>query len=528
MIMRREIWFPIMGCMLLLACKPTPRTATEKSKSDPPAEQVATPETGDTKPGQADTPQPQAETAVGLLYVGSTRQDFNRIRPWEKKNTNTGHFMGVYLGGGRVLTVGKAARAATYVELSLPDHTRTVPARVLKYDEDLNLALLTVEHEQDASIFDHMPEHALGEPLSIGGKAELWTMINGVIPMHVAVEVESADEEGGMPRLNLRSLKPLPSGMSDGLPVLQEGRLVALVDDYDTSEQALQCVNAELIRRFMEEKPESELGAPILGISCTHLDDPVFSKYLKLNPEQGGIYVSELQPAGAAAQAGIRKGDVVVAIENLPLDKLGRCEHPLYGLLDAAVVIRCLKPMGESISLTISRDGKEQTISVPLNRNAVEKSLFPPEKPGVPPRYIMWGGLLFQPLTDTYLTELRKQSNSLPLPFLEAQDQEEKLAAEGRHELVALTLVIPTPATLGYDALGFCVVEKVNGTPVTSFAQFAELLDAPTADGIITLTINRPPYNIYLDRQAVESSNDAIRRRAIPRLRQMGESSAEH
>lgn len=499
---------------LLLACKPTPRTAVEPRKAPAPAQQPAAPE--------PEPPQPAAVQPVGLLEVSVTRQDFNRLRPWEKLNTNNAHSMGIYLGNGRVLTLGSTARAATYAELSLPDQTRRAPARIIKYDAELNLALLTVEHPEDAAIFDGLPELPIGEPLALGAQAELCALVRGQEPVRIPVEAESAEDEedATLPMLTLRAAKPLPQGRSGGLPILSGGKLAALVAEYSPRELSLTCINAEFIRRFLDENAGDSV--PVLGLTFTRLDDPVFSKFLKLDPQQGGIYISKALPGGAAAAAGVREGDVLLSIDGLPLDKLGRARHPLYGLLDARHIIRSLKPVGQQLTLRLSRNGEPLELTLTLNRDAVEKSLLAREKDGVPPRYIVWGGLLFQPLTDTYMTTLRNSARSLPLPFLEVKDRAEQLQAEGLSELVALTLVVPTPATLGYDSLGFSVVEQVNGRRVTSFAQFAELLDAPTEDGITELTINRPPYRLYLDRQAVENSNDTLRRRAIPRLRQMG------
>ena len=523
--MSNKIWIFMLCSALLLACKPTPRTAAEPHKEAPTAQPQQ--EQAEQQPQESiPAKQPESHPCIGLLEISVTRQDYNRLRPWEKQNATNGHFMGVYLGNGRVLTLGRAARAATYTELSLPDASRTVPARVIKFDEELDLALLTVEHPEDADIFNNMPELSIGEPLSLSQSAgaEVCALVRSLVQVRIGVDAESVDDDANhrLPRLELRAAKPLPQGNAAGLPILRNGKLVALVEEYSPREQSLTCLNAEFISRFLDESSAAGNSVPVLGLVFAELNDPAFNKYLKLDPQQGGIYVSQVQPGSSAEAAGVQVGDVVTSIDDLPLDKLGRGEHPLYGLLGARHIISSLKPVGQQIALGISRNGEAMELHVPLNRDAVEKSLLGQEAPGIPPRYVMWGGLLFQPLSQTYLDALQKSANSLPLPFLHVKKRLPDLQSEGIKEIVALTLVVPTPATLGYDSLGFCVVEHVNDQRVTSFAQFAEMLDAPTADGVTELSLNRPPYHIYLDRQAVETSNDTIRRRAIPRLRQMG------
>lgn len=525
--MKNSIFVLALSSLLLAGCKPTPRTAHAPKEAETPT-QAESAATESEELVEVVTIQPEeSQPTPGLLEVSATRQDYNRLRPWEKGKPNNVSFKGVYLGGGRVLTLGRAARNATYIELSLPDQSRTVPARVLRYDDTLDLALVTVEHSEDASIFDGLTAHEVGEPLQLGSTAELWTMVQGITPTHVGVEAESLDDSEEMPHLALRSQKSLPSGLGGGLPILKGGRVVGLVDTYDSSEQALSCINAELISRFLDESTTPGNTVPMMGVAVTRLNDPVFNKYLKLSPNQGGIYVSEVNLSGSAYAAGIRAGDVITSIDGAPLDKQGRWQHPLYGLMDARQVVQSLKPVGKEIVLGVSRNGEVLQISVPLNRDAAEKALLAVEKPGVAPRYIMWGGLLFQPLTQVYLNELRSRTGGLPSSLLVIKDRSPELMAEGRKEIVALTLVIPTPATLGYDGLGFCMVEKVNGKIVRTFDEFAELLDSPTEDGLVELTINRAPYTIYLDRAAVEASNDAIRRRMIPQLRYMGEGPAK-
>jgi len=184
------------------------------------------------------------------------------------------------------------------------------------------------------------------------------------------------------------------------------------------------------------------------------------------------------------------------------------------------VAMRYLKPLGQELNLTISRDGENREIAVTLNKDARDKALLATEQPDAAPRYIVWGGLVFQPLTETYLQTLKTQARgSLPVEFLELENRETELRERGYTELTALTLIIPTPATLGYDAMGFCLVEKVNGKEVHNFREFAAALDEPTANGIVEFSLNKPPYNVYMDRAAAEATNDSLRRSSVPNLR---------
>ncbi len=530
--MYRILMLSAAAALALTACKPTPRTAIAKARPPQPSEQAAdapaAPEEPQT-PQTAQAPLPPQEVAAGILAITSTRQDFSRLRPWEKENNATAGFMGVYLGEGRVLTVGNAARAATYVEISLPDGSRSVPARVLRYDRDLNLALLTPMHEADASVFDTRTPLQLGEALKLGDSAELDTLVRGMVPVRIAMLAEGSEVTKlhpllSMPRLSLRAAQPVPEGSMLGLPILREGKLVGLSSGGNRDTQSVYCINAELIARFLQGEDGEYASCPMAGIDFTHVNDPVLRAYLKLPEGQGGIYVNEVCPGSAAEQAGLRVGDVITGIDGLAIDTRGRCLHPLYGAIDAKAVLRSRKPAGDTMPLAVSRDGEKLQLELALNRDALQNHILgTTDAPGTQPRYAMWGGLLFQPMTQDYMMAFAKRTKGpLPVPFLEAESRDAEWREKGVTELVMLTLVIPTPATLSYDDMGCCLVESVNGKTVHNFAEFVQLLDEPTPDGLVAFGLNKAPYTIYVDRRMAEAANTSIRRGAIRQLRNLG------
>lgn len=525
--------------LTLCACKPTYRTAPEaikaKEKARLKAEQEAAQhqqeeterlaqeaqqaaakkaaEEAARKAAQATLP-PPPNPSHSLLCVNSTIQHYNQRQPWKKGEVDNDNALGISLGNGQVLTVGSVVRAATYVEISLPDQSKTVPAKVLRFDEDLDLALLTVAHEEDAEILSSRVALTTGEAISKDGEATLAGLVDGLTPLHIPVQAEGCDSDGEtMPRLKLRAARPLPGGHNSGAPLIKDGKLVGITTHYNSNGMLITAINAEQIQRFLNH-PNDE-AMPILGMEFAQLRDPVFCQYLKMPANAGGLYISRVHP-GAAEEVGIRKGDVLTAIDGMPLDNVGRCKHPLYGTMHATTVLRGHKVVGDTITLTVNRDGQPQTHTLVLNRKALENSLFPEDKPGVQPRYVVWGGLFFQPMTRTLLGRL---GSNLPVELQGLQENEETHRAAGRREIVALMEVIPTPATMGYENVRYCLVEEVNGKPVQDFAQFAAMLDEPTENGLVHLKLNKAPYNIYIDRETAEKANEVLQSNAISPLR---------
>lgn len=522
--MHKYIIFSALALCALTACKPTERTNPEALKEVERRAAAAAAAAAQAAQLRIDSTEAVAPApvnyATSLLEIRTNAQDFNLLRPWEKSAPESRVVYGVYLGDGKILTVGHAAKAATYVEIALPDDSRVVPGKVLRYDEDLNLALITVAHAQDASIFESRTPVQPATPLKLGDKADVWCTVRGLVPVQVPLVVESGGAGHRMPRLVMKVAQPLPASSWSGLPVIRDGRLVALSESYQAQTQQLSAINAEFINRFLTSQAEGYVAsAPVLGIRVQELDSPIFRRYLKLDEKQGGMYISRVEPGSPAEAAGIRQGDVLIAIEDLPLDNRGRCEHPLYGVTDSMLITRSYKSLGENLRLTLSRNGEIVHVDTPLNRDFVEKGLFRVDPAGKQPRYVVWGGALFQPLSHTYLEELRGKASSLPFEFLALKDRTKELLDQGYEELTGMTLVIPTAATQDYESLGFCMVEAVNGQRARNFAEFITLLETPTSNGITEISINKPPYKIYLDAQVVQQSNDLLRKHAIPRLK---------
>jgi len=565
--MYRQLIVIALSGLALTCCEPTERTAiTKKEDKKQPTEQsvqetsaATTPveQPADTEPSApevtepavtapteqeptvtpADTPQPTpadasdaeqpadktADAAASQLSVALTVQDYNRVMPWEKQSASSTRLNGVYLGDGKVLTLGSSLASANYVEISLPDASRTVPARVLRYDSDLNLGLLVVDNEEDATIFETRSALAVGAAMDKDAKAELWCTLNGTQSAAIALQGEIGTTDRGLPRLQMRTDQAVPGNYSHGAPVVADGKLVGISAGYNSAARQLKVINAELISRFLNADAAAPKGVPVMGVSMAELTDPVFRRYLKLSDDRTGIYVSNVQPTGAAAAAGLKKGDVLTSIEGLKIDNRGRCNLPRYGMVDVATVARYLKPLGETLKITYCRDGQEFEAEMQLNRDAEEKALIRTEANGAAPRYLVWGGLVFQPLTTNYLDALKTEAKALPIEFMKLEDREEELQQRGFRELTALTIVVPTKATMGYDSCNFAMVEKVNGAEPHSFEEFVSLLKAPTESGMVEIDINKPPYRIYMESAAAEAANDELRRAGIIKLQRLTE-----
>jgi S1-C subfamily serine protease len=93
---------------------------------------------------------------------------------------------------------------------------------------------------------------------------------------------------------------------------------------------------------------DGEAEHPYLGVSLTDLTPQISARYGITGAESGAL-VSDLEPGGPAADAGLRAGDVVTAIGS----------EEVRGSGDLLSALRDYAP-GDTVTLTVSGGGERQ------------------------------------------------------------------------------------------------------------------------------------------------------------------------
>ncbi len=97
---------------------------------------------------------------------------------------------------------------------------------------------------------------------------------------------------------------------------------------------------------------------PTLGVQLTTLDNPyLFRNYQITIPTdvKNGVVVVSVEDGSDAAKSGIQKGDIIIKIEDKEITEASHFKYILYQY-----------SIGNSITLTVLRDGKEKVIEVTL------------------------------------------------------------------------------------------------------------------------------------------------------------------
>jgi hypothetical protein len=473
---------------------------------------------GATKPPKEDPVLPLSSSS--LVRVNSTGQAYDFFRPWAKKAPSMRRGLGVVLPGNQVLVTAELVANHTYVELEKSVTAEKTAAEVVVVDYDCNLALLK---PRDAGFLKDASPLPLDGGVHVGDKASILQLeSNGLIaetPATITTITVAPYPLDHLSLLTYRLSAPLQSREgSFTVPAVRNGKLLGLLMRYDGRSQTADLIPAPVISHFLADaKLEKYPGFPRAGMAFSATRDPQFRRYIGLT-ENGGVYVTEVRPGSAADKAGLRKGDIILAVEGKPVDQDGNYDNPDFGKISFSYLTSTLAHSGDKIEFTVQRDGQRATIPVtvePIDRSTIVSE---PYAFDAPPRYYIIGGLVFQELSRPYLQEWGGAwSKDAPQRLVYLDTFQGELPPD-RGKVVFLSQVLPSPNTLGYENLDHLVVSKVNGVEIKSLDDLAKAVASPK-NGFDKIEFEQDPGFIILDAAEVENSRgDLMRDYGIPAL----------
>ncbi len=467
--------------------------------------------------GEAAVPVPREPIAVmdpvssnSLVRVNSTNQAFDFFRPWTKKAPFLRRGLGVVLQGGQILVTAELVANRTYVELEKAGSAEKSPAEVVVVDYDCNLALL---RPTSSTFLKDAKPLSLDSEASVGDKASILQLeSNGLIadtPGVITTITVAGYPLDHLALLTYRISAPLQNREgSFTIPAFREGRLLGLLMRYDSRTQTADVISAPVISHFLDDaKLQVYPGFPRAGLVFAATRDPQFRRYIGLTED--GVYITEIRPGSAAEKAGLRKGDVILAVAGKSLDQDGNYEEPGIGRIPFSHITNTLSHVGETVNFSILRDGKREAVPVTLTSVLNEQSASDPYEFDRQPRYLILGGLVFRELSRPYLQEWGgnwMRDAPQRLVYLDAFQNE---LPPDRGKIVFLSQVFPTPDTLGYENLEHLVISKVNGLPIKSLDDLAKAAKSPR-DGFLKIEFDEDPSFIYLNASDDEKSKSQL------------------
>lgn len=458
---------------------------------------------------QAQPIDPAANVWDGVVNIDASMQVPDYREPWNGGRPAGGSGTGFLIGKNRFLTNAHVVSNATKLVLRSSNDPEPHPARIVFIAHDCDLAILEAV---DGKHFEHLT------PLSLGGIPKLNTEVIAVgypiggdrisvtrgvvsridfrqyshsgVDSHLAIQVDAAINPG-----------------NSGGPVVQDGKVVGVAfQGYsgNVAQNVGYMIPVPVIQRFLKDVEDGKYDHYVdLALSDFPIENPAQRKALGLADDGIGVMVGSVEPAGAAGAA-LQTGDVILAIDGSAVYNNGliKLDDELVNMNE--VVER--KFAGDTIQVDFIRAGKKQSASIELKRFEpyVRLGSIYDERP----RYLVYAGLVFQPL-ERNLMDAHGIQDPL-VNYIFDNFLGDKLYVE-RPEPVILTSVLPDEVNTFLTPYANGVVDEINGVKITRLSDVKTALAKKNGDEpfivVKLLEVNRP---LVLRRDLAESAHPRI------------------
>lgn len=295
----------------------------------------------------------------------------------------------LYDNQGRIVTNNHVVENTTRVEVTFSDGT-TQKARLLGVDPDSDLAVLEVDTVpsgiQPLPLGDSgalqvgQTVAAIGNPFGLEG-----TLTTGIVSSLGRV-VPSGLSQFSIPQV-IQTDAAINPGNSGGPLLNLNGEIVGVNTQILTSDGSRAnsgvgfAVPANIIRKVIPGLIKSGTYTwPWLGVRGGTLSATI-AKANDLG-ELRGAYIAEVLPDGPAAKAGLRGAKREVEVDGLPVPVGGDVIKAVDGQAitsfdDLLEYIALRSEVGQTLKLTIVRDGRERTIEVRLEARPAPQEVNP-------------------------------------------------------------------------------------------------------------------------------------------------------
>ncbi|MBI5881764.1 MAG: trypsin-like peptidase domain-containing protein [Elusimicrobia bacterium] len=461
---------------------------------------------------------PPAFAAVGEDAVKSSVVQFFTVvkesdyyEPWKQGYQTNLSGSGVIIAGNRILTNAHVVANQVFIQVRKAGDAMKYTARVEYVAHDSEVALVSVEDPQffkgtTPARFGGLPYQrdkvaAYGFPT--GG--EQLSITEGVVS-RLEVNTYTHSERS---LLLIQTDAAINPGNSGG-PVFKDGRMIGIsFQSYSGSgaENIGYIVPITLIERFLADVKDGRYdGVPALGVFYQKTESPALRALAGLAPGADGVLVSRVA-YGSPAWEVLAEGDVIQSLDGVPV----LCDGTFHFRKDERLEfshLANLHQMGEEVALGLLRAGRPLKVRLKLQPF---KELVPGPDYDKRPTYLVYGGLVFMPLSVNYMN-LWESKDQAPRFRHYSADQ---LPSEKRREVVFINQVLPHDVNIGYHNLRKAVVERINGREISGMKDVAPALAAPLGSRhVIEIDYHagdeQPGTRIVLDAAAADAANAAI------------------
>lgn len=402
------------------------------------------------------------ENSVIKVYATKSKPDYKY--PWQTNRISNSSGSGAIIEDNMILTAAHVISHASYIEVKKEGSPKRFKAEVKYISHQADLAVLEVV---DETFFvgtrplklNHLVKHrdavsVYGYPLGGDSIAITEGVISRIEYQKYVYSKESL--------LAIQIDAAINSGNSGGPAINNNGELVGIaMQGFKRANSIGYIVPSILIQSFIDDIQDQEVNG-------FHLDQNVIKAISNSSMKQyygldngDGVLVTATQ----AGEKLLKTGDVLLAVDGMPIANDGSIDSKM-GRTDYSLIFH-KKQVGDSVNLRVLRNKQEMDIVYPLSYT---KPLIATEL-NRQPRYYLFGGLAFTPMTNNYLNSIDMKDSAIDMLFYGQLADKDLL-----EPVVLMQTIFPHEVNRGYLSSAY-IVGSVNEERVKSFSHFIELIE---------------------------------------------------
>lgn len=413
-----------------------------------------------------------------IVSIEVTQQRPNWYSPWQRNRPIQSSGSGFLIGKRRVMTNAHVVSDAKQIIVRRNQDNRPYFAKIEFIGHDSDLATLVIADPGFAKgvkplVFGGLPSlrsrvraygyPAGGEKISrtegVVSRIQFITYLHSGADTHLGVQTDSAINPG-----------------NSGGPVIQEGKVVGVA--FQTNSRLNDVgyfIPTTVIQRFLRDIEDARYdGFPDIGLTTSNLINPSYRKYLGLpGNTMAGVVVDRVYKK-SSADGYIRKNDVIMAIDGIPVRFDGTINFKGFTPNFEQIVEE--KLIGEKVELQVFRKGKTVQLEIPLK-------LFPEVERmraqfDTNPRYFIYAGLVFMELNLEFLKTFGNYREKADKHLLYSHFYAFVESNEQSTERVVLSRVLPHKVNSVYRGMENFYLSTLNGVPIGSLKDIEKGLRA--------------------------------------------------
>ena len=448
----------------------------------------------------------QIEESIVKIYTVAKIPNYNI--PWNssiKKSNGSG----AIIEGNKILTNAHVVANQTFIEVKRYGDTKRYEAKVEYISHQADLALLSIKEK---SFFKNTKSLEFGELPNIQKEIAVYGFPMGGNSLSVSRGIISRVEHTRYVHskeifLSIQIDAAVNPGSSGG-PAISDGKIVGVVMQQISNSQNLgYLVPVEIIKHFLDDVDDKRYdGFPHIGVDTQMMESEALREVYKMGTDVTGILVIDVSEKSPAFEK-LKQGDVILSIDGNKIQNNGTIEFRHHQFTSYKYYID-KKQLLESVSLEILRDAKKVSLKIALKNIADNNLLVDTVSYDVMPKYLIYGGYVFTPLSRNLLMSTRAT-------LLQLREAAGKWATDEKDEVVILLKVLASEISRGDHNFSRWIVDKVNSKKFKNFDEFVEIVNS--FDGKYLIFENKDGAKIAIQREkAIEIQKSILERYSIP------------